>query len=44
MTEVTTVLAGGQRLLAFVTEPAPVALATGQTVRLRLPSDAFTVL
>jgi spermidine/putrescine ABC transporter ATP-binding subunit len=44
MTEVTTELAGGQRLLAFVTEPAPVALTMGQTVRLRLPSDAFTVL
>jgi spermidine/putrescine ABC transporter ATP-binding subunit len=44
LTEVTTELAGGQRLLAFVTEPAPVPLTMGQTVRLRLPSDAFTVL
>ena len=44
LTEVTTEVAGGQRLLAFVTEPAPAPLATGQTVRLHLPPDAFTVL
>ncbi|MBI1964590.1 MAG: ABC transporter ATP-binding protein [Candidatus Rokubacteria bacterium] len=44
LTEVTAEVAGGQRLLAFVTEPAPVPLATGQTVRLHLPPDGFTVL
>ena len=44
LTEVTAEVAGGQRLLAFVTEPAPAPLATGQTVRLHLPPDAFTVL
>ena len=44
LTEVTTEVAGGQRLLAFVTEPAPAPLAAGQTVRLHLPPDAFTVL
>jgi spermidine/putrescine ABC transporter ATP-binding subunit len=44
LTEVTTEVAGGQRLLAFVTEPAPAPLATEQTVRLHLPPDAFTVL
>lgn len=44
LTEVTTEVAGGHRLLAFVTEPAPAPLATGQTVRLHLPPDAFTVL
>ena len=44
LTEVTTEVAEGQRLLAFVTEPAPMPLATGQTVRLHLPPDAFTVL
>jgi putative spermidine/putrescine transport system ATP-binding protein len=43
-TEVTTRLADGQRLLVFVTEPAPVPLASGHTVRLHLPADAFMVL
>lgn len=44
LTEVTTEVVGGQRLLAFVTEPAPIPLAVGQTVRLYVPPDAFTVL
>jgi spermidine/putrescine ABC transporter ATP-binding subunit len=43
-TEVTTRLGDEQRVLVFVTEPAPVALATGQTVRLHLAPDAFMVL
>jgi hypothetical protein len=29
---------------AFVTEPAPLLLAEGQTVHLSLPTDAFMVL
>jgi spermidine/putrescine ABC transporter ATP-binding subunit len=40
-TELTVELEGGQRLLVFVAEPAPAALAPGQTVRLHLPADAF---
>ena len=44
LTEVTARLADGQRVLVFVTEPAPMPLATGQTVYLRLPQDAFMVL
>ncbi|MGH7418086.1 MAG: ABC transporter ATP-binding protein, partial [Candidatus Rokuibacteriota bacterium] len=40
-TEVTTEIPGGQRLLVFVAEPAPVALVPGQPLRLHLPADAF---
>ena len=43
-TEVTARLADGQRVLVFVTEPAPAPLAVGQTLRLHLPADAFMVL
>jgi ABC-type Fe3+/spermidine/putrescine transport system ATPase subunit len=43
-TEVTARLGDGQRVLVFVTEPAPVPLALGQTVRLHLPADSFMVL
>jgi spermidine/putrescine ABC transporter ATP-binding subunit len=43
-TEVTARLADGQRVLVFVTEPAPVPLAAGQTVHLHLPADAFMLL
>jgi spermidine/putrescine ABC transporter ATP-binding subunit len=43
-TEVTARLADGQRVLVFVTEPAPLPLAAGQVVRLHLPADAFMVL
>jgi putative spermidine/putrescine transport system ATP-binding protein/spermidine/putrescine transport system ATP-binding protein len=43
-TEVTARLADGQRVLVFVTEPAPLPLVAGQTVRLHLPADAFMVL
>jgi len=44
MTELTTRLGDGQRVLVFVTEPAPIPLAPGQVVHLRLPADAFMVL
>jgi spermidine/putrescine ABC transporter ATP-binding subunit len=40
-TELTVEIGGGQRLLVFVGEPAPAALAPGQAVRLHLPADAF---
>ena len=40
-TELTVEIAGGQRLLVFVAEPAPAALAPGQAVRLYLPPEAF---
>ena len=40
-TEVTAEIPGGQRLLVFVAEPAPVALVPGQALRLHLPPDAF---
>ena len=40
-TELTVEIGAGQRLLVFVAEPAPAALAPGQAVRLRLPADAF---
>ena len=40
-TELTVEIGGGQRLLVFVAEPAPAALAPGQAVRLHLPPDAF---
>jgi len=40
-TEVTAEITGGQRLLVFVAEPAPVALVPGQALRLHLPADAF---
>jgi ABC-type Fe3+/spermidine/putrescine transport system ATPase subunit len=43
-TEVTTRLADGQRVLVFVTEPALVPLAAGQSVSLHLPADAFMLL
>lgn len=43
-TEVTARLDDGQRVLVFVTEPAPSPLALGQAVRLHLPADAFMVL
>ena len=43
-TEVTARLDDGQRLLVFVTEPAPVALAVGRVLRLHLPAEAFMVL
>jgi ABC-type Fe3+/spermidine/putrescine transport system ATPase subunit len=40
-TELTVEIGGGQRLLVFVTEPAPAALAAGQALRLHLPPDGF---
>ena len=43
LTEVTARLGDGQRVLVFVTEPAPVRLAQGQIVHLQLPPDAFMV-
>ena len=43
-TEVTARLGDGQRVLVFVTEPAPAPLAPGQAVRLHLPADAFMLL
>jgi putative spermidine/putrescine transport system ATP-binding protein len=43
-TEMTALLGDGQRLLVFVTEPAPVPLAVGHAVRLHLPADAFMLL
>jgi spermidine/putrescine ABC transporter ATP-binding subunit len=43
-TEVTARLDDGQRVLVFVTEPAPIPLVLGQMVRLHLPADAFMVL
>ena len=43
-TEVTARLGDGQRVLVFVTEPAPVPLASGQTVHLHFPADAFMLL
>ncbi|HSE05247.1 MAG TPA: ABC transporter ATP-binding protein [Methylomirabilota bacterium] len=43
-TEVTARLGDGQRVRVFVSEPAPAPLATGQTVQLHLPPDAFMVL
>jgi spermidine/putrescine ABC transporter ATP-binding subunit len=43
-TELTARLDDGQRVLVFVTEPAPVPLTLGQPVRLHLPADAFMVL
>jgi spermidine/putrescine ABC transporter ATP-binding subunit len=42
--EVTVRLVDGQRVLVFVTEPAPVPLAGGQALHLHLPPDAFIVL
>ena len=44
LTEVTARLGDGQRVLVFVTEPAPVRLAPGQLVHLLLPPEAFMVL
>jgi spermidine/putrescine ABC transporter ATP-binding subunit len=44
MTEVTARLGDGQRVLAFVTEPAPMPLLPGQIVHLHLPPEAFMVL
>jgi spermidine/putrescine ABC transporter ATP-binding subunit len=43
-TELTARLADGQRVLVFVTEPAPAPLAPGQGVRLHLPAEAFMVI
>jgi len=43
-TELTARLTDGQRVLVFVTEPSPVPLVTGETVRLHLPADAFMLL
>jgi ABC-type Fe3+/spermidine/putrescine transport system ATPase subunit len=43
-TELTATLADGQRVLAFVVEPAPAPLAPGQAAHLRLPADAFMAL
>jgi spermidine/putrescine ABC transporter ATP-binding subunit len=43
-TELTAKLADGQRVRVFVTEPAPMPLASGQRVRLHLPADAFMVI
>ncbi len=40
-TEVSAELDGGQRLLVFVAEPTATPLASGQTLRLQLPADAF---
>jgi spermidine/putrescine ABC transporter ATP-binding subunit len=40
-TDLTVEIGGGQRLVVFVPEPAPIALAPGQTLRLLLPPDAF---
>jgi spermidine/putrescine ABC transporter ATP-binding subunit len=40
-TELTTRLDDGQRVLVFVTEPAPTPLEVGQTVHLHLPPEAF---
>src|SRR3984893_4353005 len=40
-TELTVEIGAGQRLLVFVAEPAPTALAVGQALRLHLPADAF---
>ena len=40
-TEVTVEIGGGQRLLVFVPEPVPTALAAGQALRLHLPPEAF---
>ena len=44
LTEVSARLADGQRVRVFVSEPAPMPLASGQIVHLRLPADAFMVL
>jgi spermidine/putrescine ABC transporter ATP-binding subunit len=44
MTEVSARLADGQRVRVFVNEPAPMPLAPGQIIHLRLPADAFMVL
>jgi len=40
-TELTVEIGAGQRLLVFVAEPTPAALAVGQALRLHLPPDAF---
>ena len=44
MTEVSARLADGQRVRVSVNEPAPMPLAPGQIIHLRLPADAFMVL
>ncbi|HEV8228250.1 MAG TPA: ABC transporter ATP-binding protein [Methylomirabilota bacterium] len=44
LTEVSARLADGQRVRVFVSEPAPMLLASGQVIHLRLPADAFMVL
>jgi spermidine/putrescine ABC transporter ATP-binding subunit len=43
-TELTARIDDGQKVLVFVTEPAPVSIAVGQTVRLELPAGAFMIL
>ena len=43
-TEVSVEIAGGQRVLALVTEPAPEPLAVGDSVRVELPADGFMLL
>jgi ABC-type Fe3+/spermidine/putrescine transport system ATPase subunit len=43
-TEVTAEIVGGQRLLAFVPEPAPTGLLPGRTLLLHLPAEAFMSL
>jgi len=43
-TEVTAEIVGGQRLLAFVPEPAPPGLVPGRTLLLHLPAEAFMSL
>jgi ABC-type Fe3+/spermidine/putrescine transport system ATPase subunit len=43
-TEVTAVLGDGQRVLVFVTEPAPMTLSPGVPVWLHLRADAFMTL
>ncbi len=44
LTEVSARLADGQRVRVFVSEPAPMPLASGQIIHLCLPADAFMVL
>ncbi len=43
-TEVTARLADGQRVLVFVTEPAPEPLVVGEALRFHLPAAAFMLL
>jgi len=43
-TELAATLGDGQRVLVYVSEPAPIALRPGLGVHLQLPADAFMVL